>query len=106
MIDKQNNFSFIHWLALVLVILGHQYVLMNQTAPLFLDTECSNLGVRILFIVSGYLTMQSCLNNSKTYLAKRVKRIFPSLIVCVLGMAFIIGPLFTKLDIATYFKYC
>lgn len=101
-----NNFSILHWLGLTLVVLGHQYVLMGQNAPYVLDGVCHEMGLRILFIVSGYLVTKSFQHSDSNiqYLKKRVKRIFPPLILCVLGMALIIGPVFTTKGMHPYLR--
>lgn len=100
-----NNFSILHWLGLTLVVLGHQYVLMGHNAPSVLDNACHGIGLQILFIVSGYLVTKSFQNSDSSiqYLKKRVKRIFPPLILCVLGMALLIGPIFTTKGMSQYF---
>ena len=106
--DKINNFSFLHWLGILLVIIGHQYILQGYPAPHILGIECSNLGLRILFVVSGYLVMESYkrTNNISKYILKRIIRIYPGLIISTLGSAFLLGPAFTTLPFKDYFIEC
>lgn len=105
---KVNNFSFLHWLGISFVVLGHQYILQGYSAPRILGIECSNLGLRILFVVSGYLTMESYKRTGNTlkYLLKRIIRIFPGLIICILGTALLLGPVFTTQPLEDYFMGC
>ena len=101
-----NNFSILHWLGFTLVVLGHQYVLMGQNPPFVLDSVCHDMGIKILFIVSGYLVTKSYqhTNTNLLYIKKRIKRIFPPLILCVLAVAVIIGPMITTKGMQSYFR--
>ena len=106
MLNRDNNIVFFHWAGLILVVLGHQYVLVGQQAPAIFGVDCHGLGVRMLFFVSGFLVTYSCIKSKSIleFYKKRLNRIMPGLIICVMGMVIIIGPLFTKLPIVEYFK--
>ncbi len=99
-----NNFSILHWLGLTLVIWGHQYVLMGLNAPVVLGGVCHEIGLKILFVVSGYLVAKSFQNSTSCmqYMTKRVKRIFPPLILCVISMALVLGPIVTTKSMHRY----
>ena len=84
-----NNFDIIRILFAWFVIVSHSYVLNGDgpTDPLAKLTNgymiFSFIGVKGFFIISGYLIFQS-MERSKSildYLAKRILRIFPALIV-------------------------
>ncbi|WP_246230145.1 acyltransferase family protein [Bradyrhizobium cytisi] len=53
-------------------------------------------GVFVFFIVSGFLVSQSLLTAPSTinYLWRRILRIYPALLVCLVLSAFIVGPLY------------
>ena len=86
--------------------MGHQYVLMGLEAPVVLGGVCHEIGLKILFVVSGYLVTKSFQNSTSCmqYMTKRVKRIFPPLILCVLGMALVLGPIVTTKSMHRYFR--
>lgn len=94
---RNNNFTIIHILSALLVMLGHQFVIMGQTAPLIFGMQLHTLGVRILFLVSGYLvSMSYCRSTSRrNFLWKRAIKIYPalivSLIVIVIALRFLTG---------------
>ncbi len=92
-----NNFDVIRILFAWFVIVSHSYVLNGNgpTDPLASLTNgymiFSFIGVKGFFIISGYLIFQS-LERSQSiadYLAKRMLRIFPALIV-VLALTLLI----------------
>ena len=84
--NRYNNFTFIHMVAAFLVLLGHQFVLTGNSPPLILGIDANGLGVRILFLVSGYLVSGSYIRTKKRgiYFAKRIIRLYPPLIVCLI----------------------
>ena len=63
-------------------------------------------GVFIFFIASGFLITQSALASSSpaSYAWKRVRRIYPALIVCVVLCAVLLGPWFSSLGPSAYFR--
>jgi len=56
--------------------------------------------------MSGLYITESFINkeNHKAFVIRRVARIYPGLIICVLITVFIIGPLFTVLPLKAYFN--
>ena len=112
-IQQENNFNFMRIIAAAMVIITHSLVLTGKGAEVdFLyrishgEIMISTLGLRAFFVISGLLIMQS-MDRSNTrigFVWKRILRIFPALIVCVLIMVFIIGPIFTSKTIAEYFQ--
>lgn len=102
---KDNNFSFLHWMGLALVIMGHQYSLLGQGSPKMLNVEFHYLGVRILFVVSGYLITESYKRTKGVgkFIKKRLIRILPGLAINTLGIL-ILGTLFTNLPLQEYVK--
>lgn len=100
---RENNFSFLHWMGLVLVILGHEYNLLGQGSPTILNVEYHYLGVRILFVVSGYLVTESYKRTKSNfkYIKKRLLRIIPGLIISTLGIVLMMS-MFTLAPIKEY----
>ena len=65
------------------------------------------LGVKIFFVISGYLIAQSWIYdpNLFRFAARRCLRIFPALILCVIFTALVIGPAFTDMSVSDYFAH-
>ncbi|MCG2617271.1 acyltransferase [Terrimonas sp. NA20] len=108
----RNNFDFLRLFTAVYVVMLHSYGLTGQ-----LDNEplrswgsttfnFSFVRLSLFFCISGYLVMQSAMRSTGLgdFAWRRLLRIQPLLIVVTLVSIFIIGPLFSSLDIATYFK--
>lgn len=106
--ERNNNFAFFHWLGIILVILGHQYVLMGAFAPKIFGIDCHSAGVKIMFVVSGYLVTESMKHtpSTKKFILKRVIRIYPGLIINILGLALIAGLFLTSLPIGRHLVGC
>lgn len=105
--SKDNNFNIIRWIGIVLVLYGHQFILLGMAPPVIWGNPIQGLGVNILFAISGYLVYKSYKNSRGfgEYLKKRIVRIFPMLIFIVILTVFI-GAFFTTVDNKTaYFKY-
>lgn len=107
--DRNNNIGVLHFIAALFVMYGHQCALSGLPVPVLFGTGIQTIGVKIIFILSGYLITQSLwnikgskLHVTRTYLGKRLSRIYPELIGCLFVSAFIIGPLFTNL---TQYEY-
>jgi len=102
--NQENNFDFLRQFAAFLVILGHSESIVGSPHTGFWGVSISTLGIQIFFTVSGYLVTESWLRNAdlKTFLAKRAKRIFPGLTVCICLTIFVLGPLMTTLTLHEY----
>lgn len=101
---RENNFGMIRLLGAFLVICGHMFVLIGEKVPPVLWASVNSAGVAVFFVIGGYLITLSWLREPKfvRYITKRIFRIFPGLIVCVLVTAFVIGPLVTELPVREY----
>ncbi len=86
---KINNFNIIRFIAAFMVIHGHMSVIMGQPKLLIVGSYVSTFGVRIFFVISGYLITKSYLsdNHFGRYMIRRTFRIFPALIVTTLLVA-------------------
>lgn len=108
--SRNNNFGVLHILAALFVLYGHQCALLGEGTPLICGSQIQAIGVKIIFLISGYLIMKSlfsqegsALKISSVYVVKRIGRLYPEYIFCILITALVIGPLFTSLQIGEYF---
>jgi peptidoglycan/LPS O-acetylase OafA/YrhL len=93
--SKNNNFNLVR-LGAALVVIGIHTV-----------GEFGNygiLGVPAFFFISGLLVSESLRKNSswKKYSAKRVLRIYPAAIVCIILSSLVMGPIVTTLSVSNY----
>lgn len=104
--ERENNFGTMRLIGAVMVIWGHMYVLAGQTPPTFMWGSIHGFGVAAFFAIGGYLITKSWMRRPvwKEYILKRVFRIFPGLIVCVLLTVFVVGPLVTSISLKEYFS--
>ena len=105
---ERNSFGIIRLAMALCVLVSHCFFLAtgsSQNEPLaWTGYTLGNYGVQVFFILSGILVMQSLAKSGDVFdfAIARVLRIFPGLIVCVLAVAFILGPLVSNSDFATY----
>jgi peptidoglycan/LPS O-acetylase OafA/YrhL len=107
---RNNNLNLIRFICASAVILSHCWIMLNLQDPVQGYVRSYSMGdvaVRAFFFLSGYLILQSGIRSSETnqFLAARVLRIFPGLIVAVLACIFIVGPFATTLSTADYFRH-
>ena len=56
----RNNLDALRLFAAMLVLVGHSYIFMGVTDPIFLAAvPLGPLGVSIFFVISGYLVSES-----------------------------------------------
>ena len=99
---NNNYFDLIKMFAAFFVIVSHAYPLTLGSGNYdFLykftngQTDFGYLSVCILFIISGYFILKSLnTNDTKSFFIKRIKRIFPPLIIMLFITTFIISPFF------------
>lgn len=98
-----NNFNTIRLGMALLVVWSHSFALhlgseKTEWVSLLLAGvyNAGNLAVMAFFIISGFLILQSWERSIswKSYISKRVRRIYPGYIVATTICAFIIAPLF------------
>ena len=104
---RNNNFNIIRVFASLLVIYGHMSHIMGLPVFTVYNQAISTIGVKIFFVISGYLITKSFMNDSNfiRYMIRRVFRIFPGLIAVTLFAFLIIGPLMTELSVKEYFNH-
>lgn len=108
---ERNNFSALRLMMALAVLVSHAVFLATgqfSAEPLVALTGYSlgQYGVQGFFILSGIVVTQSLVKRGDLvdYGRARALRIFPALIVCVLVTALIVGPTFSALGGAAYFK--
>jgi peptidoglycan/LPS O-acetylase OafA/YrhL len=103
---RENNFGAIRLFAALLVIYGHGEDMRGVATPALWSRPLSQVGLDLFFCVSGYLIYDSWLRDQRLrpFLTKRVLRILPGLVVCVLFCLFVVGPLDTTLSLQGYFS--
>ena len=105
-----NNFGIVRLVAAVLVMFGHSFILqpaMGRVDPLHTLTAhdySGSLAVYAFFFLSGILISQSWdrQNALGSYVALRIGRIWPALIICVGLITLVAGPLFSSLPVSAY----
>lgn len=108
--NRNNNKGTIHLIAALFVMYGHHCAILGQGIPFFLGTQIQAIGVKTIFLISGYLITKSLWSIHDTsrvktigiYTLKRLGRLYPEYITCILFCACIIGPLFTQLSWEEY----
>jgi peptidoglycan/LPS O-acetylase OafA/YrhL len=101
-----NNFDFLRLIGAALVIYGHAYVLTGNVPPVFDGNGVHTIGVKIFFVISGYLVAQSWLRDQNLFrfACRRSLRIFPALIAVVVLTVAVVGPAMTTLPLSAYFS--
>lgn len=101
-----NGLDTIRLLAAIVVIFSHSFPITGFAEPLYEHTGFATFGtlaVSAFFVISGFLIPASLDRGSiRRYAIKRIRRIMPALVCAVFLCAFVIGPLFTTLPIASY----
>ena len=99
---RSNNFDFLRLSLAILVIFSHSFALglgSELTEPFRIfshgQTTGGAIAVNCFFIMSGYLIAASFLRSSnwRSYLGKRVRRIYPGFIAAMLLCMFVIVPI-------------
>ena len=106
-----NYFTPLRLIFALLVVLGHAFVItlrdLQGEPSVFYDYGFSYLAVNLFFIASGFLVTKSMIYRGKrsSFLAARLLRIYPALIIHLIFILFIIGPLATRLPVLDYLTH-
>lgn len=108
---RDNNFNLIRMIAASGVLVSHAFpiALGTGSSQPFERATGLTLGwicVAIFFAISGFLITRSFDRKShiENWLAARIARLFPGLVVVSLLIALIYGPVFTRLPLGEYFS--
>ena len=104
---RDNNFNLVRLLAAGCVLLSHSWPLSGtpgEPFERFANFSLGHFGVDIFFVVSGFLVTGSLFARGtlRSFVRARSLRIFPALTASAFGAALVIGPLVTRLPLATY----
>jgi peptidoglycan/LPS O-acetylase OafA/YrhL len=109
--ERDNNFNLLRILAAISVLVSHAYPIaigQGTTEPLedILGISLGTLAVLTFFAISGYFISQSFHNRRSVieFAIARGLRIYPGLLVALLLTVFVLGPLFTKFELADFFS--
>lgn len=104
--QRDNNFNLIRLIATVFVFAGHMGMLLNGNPPLLGGFRLHELGVGILFLMSGYLITKSWMSdpNPLRYSIRRFFRLWPPFAVLILIMVFVTGPMLSDLGVQGYYQ--
>jgi len=102
---RNNNFNLLRFAAACMVIYGHMYSLMGAAIPNIGTAAIHNVGVCILFLISGFLICESWRRDPHIlrYAVRRALRLWPGLVLLCLLTALVMGPLVTDLPARAYF---
>lgn len=106
----RNNLDFLRLVFACFVLITHSYVLSLSNKQDFISLltsgqiNCSSLGVKGFFIISGFLIYRSALSSKNVldYLVKRVLRIYPAFIVMLI-VTFLLGLVVSDQTVSEYF---
>lgn len=106
---RNDNFLWLRIIAALMVIYGH--ALMISPFPGVVDlfaswkTYSGALAVNIFFAVSGFMVAGSFVRRPDLidFMSARILRLVPALLACLVLMAYVIGPIISRFDAATYF---
>lgn len=107
---KDDNFLLLRVIAASLVIYGHAPPIAGGYAPkdLFLmlgiGHYSGDLAVNLFFAISGFLVTGSYVRRSNLveFAWARALRLVPAYAVCLLALAYVVGPIFTIRPIGRY----
>lgn len=97
---RRNSFDALRLLGATLVLLGHSFALTGGKSPEILGQGFHIIGVKMFFIISGYLITKSWLRdpNFISYAMKRAFRIMPALLAVVILTVLVLGAILSSDD--------
>lgn len=104
MSTEKPIFDILRLTGAALVIFGHSYALLGQRVPSMFGQQPHVVGVKLFFLVSGFLITASWLRDPHLvrFVVKRLLRVMPALIAVVALTALVLGPIIST-D-AAYFE--
>ncbi|WP_369045044.1 acyltransferase family protein [Sinomonas sp. P10A9] len=95
---RTNSLNAVRLFLALLVVIGHAWPLTGSLSGPHLEF-LSDIAVNGFFAVSGYLIAASRVSTSlPVYLVRRILRIFPGFLVCLLAIALVFSPLAAALE--------
>ncbi|WP_028101452.1 acyltransferase family protein [Pseudoduganella violaceinigra] len=107
---ENNNFDLLRLIAAAAVIVGHAAVISGDRGAhdpvmdLMHFEYSGSLAVKFFFLLSGLVVTNSLLRNAGLgrFIAARIARVFPALLVVLLLSAYVMGPLLSTLPAGSY----
>ena len=106
---RENNFKLVRLIAAFAVLVTHSFAIATgerQAEPLrsWLGMTIGDFAVDAFFVTSGFLVTASLARRRSTveFIAARVLRVYPALVVMLLLTVFIVGPVATRLSVRDY----
>lgn len=98
-VNSRNSFDVLRYFFAFSLVLVH-FCTLTQTEQFWFIS--GGTRVKAFFIITGFLVLYSGQHSSlKDYTLKRVSRIMPAYITCIL-LCFILGAIYTELDIRDF----
>ncbi len=100
---RDNNFNLLRVAAALAVFLSHTAITAGYgVVPVI--TVLAYVAVNAFFAISGFLVTKSFFTRNKLshFLASRILRMYPALLLAVLYTVFVVGLYFTTLPAKTY----
>ena len=106
-LGRDNNFNLLRAIAAMMVIYSHTLALSGRSETVWGVTSFGTLGVRLFFVMSGFLITKSFLSRQslKHFLLARFFRIYPGVWVAVIFCFFPVGWYFSTLRGAAYWQH-
>ena len=104
-LNRNNNIAVIKFIAAIMVITGHMAYILGVSLPIVLGTGIQIIGVKIFFLMGGYLITKSWLSDPipKRYAEKRIMRLVPPLVMYTIIAILFSGIFLSTLSIKEYF---
>lgn len=109
--SHDNNFNLIRLIAALVVLIAHSFTLVTgnrEFEPVIsrFGKSIGSVAVDFFFVASGLLITASLFRrpNMVDYAVSRALRIFPALVAANLFCLLILGPIFTQIDLKSYFS--
>lgn len=103
-----NNFNLMRMVAATMVLVCHSFAIVGRPEPLheqFILT-LGSIAVDIFFVTSGFLVCESLMQRGmRAFVAARVLRIYPALIVAVLLTTLVCSLFFTSLPLNEFWTH-
>lgn len=105
--NRDNSLNLFRLIFAAFVLIRHSFILFEANITSYMPNSLNVLmsfAVPFFFYVSGYLITASTIKNDfKTFLKKRLARIYPAYFVCILLIVILFAPLtYTILNNGTF----
>ena len=106
--EHHNAFNALRIGAASAVIFSHHFHITGTRPPAWLHSDMvGGVAVMTFFTISGYLVTLSWLRDPRAlaFVAKRLLRLWPGMLVAVLADVLIFGPVFTTLSLREFWTH-